>query len=272
MNWRFDLLSYFFGSAKKQQRRLEERMASASLAMSSSPTTSGEGFERPDLASKASGAILTHPSSTDVASIVNFLMDHFVTNEPILSSLNITNTRELNILLNDLVADSIGCSGTMVAQNNEHNELIGVCLCSRHNLLDQQLDRLCGYSFTDPGLSIAIEFLKYIFNRVDVAYHLEESNVSRPVFVVLVCVKPEYQLGGLGKRLMKESLESARASSDRCDSAFTICTSESGQALYAQTFRQVLSRVKYSDYRGEFRDPPIQPKNATSLHVLLANL
>ncbi|CAJ0574748.1 unnamed protein product, partial [Mesorhabditis spiculigera] len=179
---------------------------------------------------------------------------------------------ELSRLLDDLVSDSLSCPGTVVARDETRNEVIGVCLASRHHLFDQQLDRLCRYSFTDKGLSIAVEFLKYVFNRVDVAYHLEEAGVSKPVFVVLVGVKPEYQKGGLGKRLLNESLDSARNSSDRCDSAFTVCTSEGVQPLYHQHFRQVISRVKYSDYRGEFRDPPIRPKAANSLLVLLAKL
>lgn len=49
------------------------------------------------------------------------------------------------------------------------------------NLCRFQMDRLFCYEFTDPQLRIAIEFLKSVFNRADVAYHLEENHVLKPV-------------------------------------------------------------------------------------------
>ena len=44
-----------------------------------------------------------------------------------------------------------------------------------------QMDRLCAYDFQDEGMVIAVEFLKYLFNRIDFVYHCEESGISKPV-------------------------------------------------------------------------------------------
>lgn len=43
------------------------------------------------------------------------------------------------------------------------------------------MDRLCAYDFQDEGMVIAVEFLKYLFNRIDFVYHCEESGISKPV-------------------------------------------------------------------------------------------
>lgn len=44
------------------------------------------------------------------------------------------------------------------------------------------MDRLCRYTFNDKQLQIAVEFLKYVFNRVDIAYHIDQHGVGKPVF------------------------------------------------------------------------------------------
>uniref|UniRef100_A0A183GPW4 N-acetyltransferase domain-containing protein n=1 Tax=Heligmosomoides polygyrus TaxID=6339 RepID=A0A183GPW4_HELPZ len=65
------------------------------------------------------------------------------------------------------------------------------------------MDRLFCYEFTDPQLRIAIEFLKSVFNRADVAYHLEENHVLKPIFVAIIAVHPKHWSKGIGTALLE---------------------------------------------------------------------
>ena len=51
------------------------------------------------------------------------------------------------------------------------------------------MDRLCRYTFNDKQLQIAVEFLKYVFNRVDIAYHIDQHGVGKPVFLNFIFCK-----------------------------------------------------------------------------------
>ncbi|VDM55586.1 unnamed protein product [Angiostrongylus costaricensis] len=70
------------------------------------------------------------------------------------------------------------------------------------------MDRLFSYEFSDPQLRIAIEFLKSVFNRADVAYHLEENNISKPVFLAIIAVHANFWNKGIGSALLDKWLVS----------------------------------------------------------------
>ncbi|RCN37549.1 hypothetical protein ANCCAN_16553 [Ancylostoma caninum] len=134
-----------------------------------------------------------------------------------------------------------------------------------------QMDRLFRYEFSDPQLHIAIEFLKSVFNRADVTYHLEENHVTRPVFVAIIAVRSDHWGKGIGSGLLEACLSSARE--DRCDGALALCSSSRASRLMLKKFKNVVCRTRYCDYRGECRDPPIAPPEPDSaLHVLLTKL
>ncbi|KAJ1348149.1 hypothetical protein KIN20_003383 [Parelaphostrongylus tenuis] len=203
--------------------------------------------------------------------VIEFLREHFIPNEPILSSLCISNTDELNVLLSDLVNDCITCPASNVIRDIGTGRLLGVCLASRSCLFEKQMDRLFSYEFSDPQLCIAIEFLKSVFNRADVAYHLEENGITKPVFVAIIAVDVSFWRKGIGSALLDNCLSSAVE--DHCDGALALCSSSRANRLMLKRFRNVVCRTRYCDYRGEYRNPPIAPPPPESaLHVLLTKL
>ncbi|RCN24862.1 hypothetical protein ANCCAN_29433, partial [Ancylostoma caninum] len=100
-----------------------------------------------------------------------------------------------------------------------------------------QMDRLFRYEFSDPQLHIAIEFLKSVFNRADVTYHLEENHVTRPVFVAIIAVRSDHWGKGIGSGLLEACLSSARE--DRCDGALALCSSSRASRLMLKKFKNV---------------------------------
>lgn len=203
--------------------------------------------------------------------VIEFLRDHFIPNEPILSSLCISNIDELTVLLSDVVNDCITCPASSVIRNIETGCLLGVCLASRSSLFEKQMDRLFSYEFSDPQLCIAIEFLKSVFNRADVPYHLEENNITKPVFVAIIAVHVSFWNKGIGSALLDNCL--ASAVEDGCDGALALCSSSRASRLMLKRFGNVVCRTRYCDYRGEYRSPPISPPSPESaLHVLLTKL
>ncbi|KAE9415479.1 hypothetical protein Angca_001771, partial [Angiostrongylus cantonensis] len=165
--------------------------------------------------------------------MIEFLREHFITSEPILSSLCISNTRifrdELTVLLTDVVNDCMTCPASNAIRDIGSGRLLGVCLASRSCLFEKQMDRLFSYEFSDPQLRIAIEFLKSVFNRADVAYHLEENNISKPVFVAIIAVHANFWNKGIGSALLDKCL--ASAVEDRCDGALALCSSSRASRL-----------------------------------------
>ncbi|KAK6009107.1 hypothetical protein OSTOST_25996 [Ostertagia ostertagi] len=102
-------------------------------------------------------------SVTNEDEVIEFLREHFVAKEPILSSLHISKIDEITVLLTDVVHDCVSCPASSVIRDSQSNELLGVCLSSRATLFEKQMDRLFCYEFTDPQLRIAIDFLKIRF-------------------------------------------------------------------------------------------------------------
>ncbi|VDM53660.1 unnamed protein product [Angiostrongylus costaricensis] len=70
--------------------------------------------------------------------VIEFLHEHFVTIEPILSSLCVSNTDELTTLLCDVVNDCITCPASNVIRDIGSGRLLGVCLASRSCLFEKQ--------------------------------------------------------------------------------------------------------------------------------------
>ncbi|CAJ0602581.1 unnamed protein product [Cylicocyclus nassatus] len=247
-------------------------------AAASTPTGSGSSQSSPSSPSAKTPHMAVHfPENTRVDGItseqevVDFLREHLIANEPILSSLRISNTKELTTLLTDIVRDCISCPASKILRDTKTQAVLGVCLASRAALFEKQMDRLFRYEFSDVKLHIAIEFFKSVFNRADVTYHLEENQVTKPVFVAIIAVHPDHWNKGIGSGLLEICLSSARE--DHCDGALALCSSSRASRLMSKTFKNVVCRTRYCDYRGEYRDPPIAPPAPDSaLHVLLTKL
>ncbi|XGW29093.1 hypothetical protein V3C99_008692 [Haemonchus contortus] len=255
---------------------------SPSTAAATSTPTTGSGATASNQSSPSSNSPKspippTPPPNTRMESVtseeevIEFLREHFTTKEPILSNLHISKIDELTVLLTDVVRDCMSCPASRVIRDSQSNELLGVCLSSRASLFEKQMDRLFCYEFTDPQLRIAIDFLKSVFNRADVAYHLEENHVTKPVFVAIVSVHPDHWNKGIASALLENCLLAARE--DRCDGALALCSSSRASRLMLKKFKNVVCRTRYCDYRGEYRNPPISPPEPDSaIHVLLTKL
>ncbi|KHJ97706.1 hypothetical protein OESDEN_02315 [Oesophagostomum dentatum] len=71
--------------------------------------------------------------------VVDFLREHLIANEPILSSLRISNTKELNVLLTDVVRDCMSCPSSKILRDTTTQAVLGVCLASRAALFEKQV-------------------------------------------------------------------------------------------------------------------------------------
>ncbi|CAD6194201.1 unnamed protein product [Caenorhabditis auriculariae] len=235
--------------------------ASSAARRQLSPTTSvgSNGSRRSNGGMSAEKLAITieRPQAHQLDEIVEFLINNFVPTEPILASLRLNSLDELNIFLTDLVRDCLQCSSTNVARCNRSGQLNGICLASKAALFDMQVDRLCEYEFTDERICIAIEFLKYVFNKLDVGYHFEENGVTKPIFVAIVAVRKECWRNGIGTAMLESCLNSAR--DERCDGALALASSSRACNLINPRFPITISSIRYDQYRGAFRDPPIVP-------------
>lgn len=88
---------------------------------------------------------------------------------------------ELTVMLRDIVQDSVQCSSTCLIRDSQTNKINGVALACKTTIFDKQIDRLCAYQFSNQQLNDAVEFLKYVFNKLDVTYYLQEHKVYKPV-------------------------------------------------------------------------------------------
>ncbi|VDL81215.1 unnamed protein product [Nippostrongylus brasiliensis] len=245
--------------------------ASASSTGSAASATSAQSPTKSSPSSPKLAKNVRMESASCEDEVIEFLREHFIANEPILSSLRISNMEEICVLLTDVVRDCASCPASNVIRDSNSGQLLGVCLASRASLFEKQMDRLFCYEFTDPQLHIAIEFLKSVFNRADVTYHLEENHVFKPVFVAIIAVHPKHWSKGYGSALLEACLNSARE--DRCDGALALCSSSRASHMMLKKFTNVVCRTRYCDYRGECRQPPISPPEPDSaIHVLLTKL
>ncbi|CAB3405925.1 unnamed protein product [Caenorhabditis bovis] len=213
---------------------------------------------------------IERPQSHDVEEIVQFLLENFVTAEVILASLEMQKQEEITIMLTDLVRDCIQCSSTSVIRNPANQKIDGVCLASKASLFDMQIDRLCEYQFTEEQVATAVEFLKYVFNRLDITYHFEEQKVFKPVFVAVVSVRKEKWGQGIASAMLDACMAAAR--DDHCDGAIALASNHRACQLIQKRFPITIQSIRYDTFRGSHRSPPIvMPKDEPqrALYVML---
>ncbi|CAL2040124.1 unnamed protein product [Caenorhabditis brenneri] len=143
---------------------------------------------------------------SNLEEIVQFLIDNFAQTEAILASLKMDEDqkcmKELSVMIRDLVQDSLQCSSTCVIRDPDTRKIDGIAVACKTSIFDKQIDRLCAYEFEQQPVRDAVEFLKYVFNKLDVMYYLNEARLNKPVFVALVCVRKELWGRGIGTTLM----------------------------------------------------------------------
>uniref|UniRef100_A0A1I7XDS7 N-acetyltransferase domain-containing protein n=1 Tax=Heterorhabditis bacteriophora TaxID=37862 RepID=A0A1I7XDS7_HETBA len=133
------------------------------------------------------------------------------------------------------------------------------------------MDRLFRKELDDPRLQIAIEFLQSVFDRSDVPYHLAEHEITKPVFVSLITIRPDRRNQSLASLLLNSCLASAR--NEGCNGALSLCSNKNASSFMTSKFRTEVYSVRYRDYRGEHREPPIAPPEVdAALRVLLNKL
>ncbi|CAI4228123.1 unnamed protein product [Auanema sp. JU1783] len=239
---------------------------------SMSPSSSNNGVSNGTTSGSPNRSKFKVERLADEEEVITFLMEYFVTSEPILSSLNINNRNELRTLLTDVIRDCLPCPASCGTRDDQ-GRLTGVCLASRSTLFEKQMDRLCLYKFEDEKMRIAVEFLKYVFNRVDVIYHCEEHHIARPIFIALVSVRPDCEHSGIGTGMLQYCVRAG--ASDQADGALMLCSSNNAFQIVNRKFLPTnswtISRIRYADYRGEYREPPIVPQTESdnTLYVLL---
>ncbi|CAI5446881.1 unnamed protein product [Caenorhabditis angaria] len=207
----------------------------------------------------------------DPQELMQYLMENFVPNEPILASLAIREVEGLKQMLSDLVQDSMQCSSTCIIRCPRTRQIDAVSLACKASLFDTQIDRLCSYVFDDEQVATACEFLKYVFNRLDITYHFEENRIRNPIFIALVSVRREKWRQGLGAAVVESSIEAAR--NDRCDGALSLASNSVACRLITRRFPITIQSIRYDTFRGSHRNPPIvMPREETQrcLYVMLA--
>ncbi|EFO85300.1 hypothetical protein CRE_24712 [Caenorhabditis remanei] len=207
--------------------------------------------------------------------IVQFLIDNFAQTEAILASLKIDDDqlclKELTVMIRDLVQDSLQCSSTCVIRDATTRQIDGIALACKTSIFDKQIDRLCAYEFNQQRVRDAVEFLKYVFNKLDVMYYLNEYHLFKPVFVALVCVRKELWGQGIGTTLMNHVKSAAR--SDSSDGLISLCSNERGHKLMKHYCPTDFAAVRYDAFKGEHLRPPIvmrPPETFSSVYAMLA--
>ncbi|EGT58739.1 hypothetical protein CAEBREN_30651 [Caenorhabditis brenneri] len=125
---------------------------------------------------------------SNLEEIVQFLIDNFAQTEAILASLKMDEDqkclKELSVMIRDLVQDSLQCSSTCVIRDPDTRKIDGIAVACKTSIFDKQIDRLCAYEFEQQPVRDAVEFLKYVFNKLDVMYYLNEARLSKPFAAV----------------------------------------------------------------------------------------
>ncbi|EGT51198.1 hypothetical protein CAEBREN_14540 [Caenorhabditis brenneri] len=212
---------------------------------------------------------------SNLEEIVQFLIDNFAQTEAILASLKMDEDqkclKELSVMIRDLVQDSLQCSSTCVIRDPDTRKIDGIAVACKTSIFDKQIDRLCAYEFEQQPVRDAVEFLKYVFNKLDVMYYLNEARLSKPVFVALVCVRKELWGRGIGTTLMNHVKSAART--DSSDGLISLCSNERGHKLMKQYCPTDFAAVRYDAFKGEHLRPPIvmqAPEKFTSVYAMLA--
>lgn len=87
-------------------------------------------------------------------------------------------SEELSSLLTDLVVDAQSCGASWVARGDVEGDsraIVGVCLASAHSLIERQTDRIFSYDFREPKLHTAVEFVKFVLNKVRLVFSRRRS-------------------------------------------------------------------------------------------------
>lgn len=211
---------------------------------------------------------------SNLEEIVQFLIDNFAQTEAILASLKIVDDKiclkELTVMLRDLVQDSLQCSSTCVIRDVTTRQIDGIALACKTSIFDKQIDRLCAYEFREQRVRDAVEFLKYVFNKLDVMYYLNEHRLYKPVFVALVCVRKELWGRGIGTTLMNHVKSAART--DSSDGLISLCSNERGHKLMKTYCPTDFAAVRYDAFKGEHLRPPIVMRPPETFHSVYAML
>ncbi|CAL2039952.1 unnamed protein product [Caenorhabditis brenneri] len=211
---------------------------------------------------------------SNLEEIVQFLIDNFAQTEAILASLKVDKDqnclKELSVMIRDLVQDSLHCSSTCVVRDASTHQIDGIAVACKTAIFDKQLDRLCAYEFEKQPVRDVVEFLKYVFNRLDVMYYLDEAHLSKPVFVALVCVRKELWGRGIGTALMNHVKSAAR--SEGSDGLISLCSNERGHKLMKQYCPTDFASVRYDTFKGEHRRPPIEMQAPETFNSVFAML
>ncbi|CAI2352202.1 unnamed protein product [Caenorhabditis sp. 36 PRJEB53466] len=208
----------------------------------------------------------------DLEEIVQFLLDNFAQTEAILASLKIEDPlciSELTTMLRDLVLDSLSCPSSCLVRDVITKKIDGIALTSRHSIFEKQLDRLYNYRFDSQKVRDAQEFLKYVFNKLDVTYYLGEHRVYKPVFAAVVCVRKEVWNQGIGTALMNHVQKTART--DNADGLISLCSNHRGHNLMTKYLNLDFASVRYDAFKGEHLKPPIvmgPPEKFHTIHEL----
>lgn len=267
LNNRFFHFFHFSGSSQDDSRSVKStnssiRRTSDSLK-SANMTASRQQFQ------------VETVKESNLDEIVQFLIDNFTQTEAILASLKMDQDelclKELTVMIRDLVHDSLQCSSTCVTRDIHTRQIDGVAVACKTSIFDKQIDRLCAYEFKQQRVRDAVEFLKYVFNKLDVMYYLNEHRLNRPVFVALVCVRKELWGQGIGTTLMNHVKTAART--DSSDGLISLCSNERGHKLMKQYCPTDFAAVRYDAFKGEHLRPPIvmrSPETFNSVYAMLA--
>uniref|UniRef100_A0A8R1HSD9 N-acetyltransferase domain-containing protein n=1 Tax=Caenorhabditis japonica TaxID=281687 RepID=A0A8R1HSD9_CAEJA len=202
--------------------------------------------------------------------IVQFLIDNFATTEAILASLKVDDEKsktELTVMLRDLVLDSLQCTSSCVVRDVTTRQIDGVALACKTSIFDKQIDRLCAYEFQSQSIRDAVEFLKFVFNKLDVTYYLNEHGVQKPIFVAVTCVRKDLWHQGIGTALMNHVKTAAIAGGS--DGLISLCSNKTGHQLMNK-FCQTFFSVRYDSFKGEHKHPPIVVSPHEPFHSIYA--
>lgn len=132
--------------------------------------------------------------------VLDFVMNNFIGEETIGQAVGLTPTPSVRQFYSDFVGPSVRSSVSFVARNSAM-QVVGVRLADINGPADydQKLERFFAYDFPDEPLMIMIEFMKYVFNRLDPDYTL--SKAKKVLVFNLLCVHKDHRRRGIASKL-----------------------------------------------------------------------
>ncbi|KAH8404799.1 hypothetical protein KR222_003856 [Zaprionus bogoriensis] len=181
-----------------------------------------------------------------------FLLDHFYTQEPLLQTPGDHFREEPELLQERLEAIRQGLSVVAVDQNER---IVGVAYAEQvsregmgHNWLE-----IKGQKPTKLIAHIHY-FLSNLENKSEFFKHYD---VSQALYLAILTVDASVTRQGLGRRLVSALMEVGR--SKGLPLLVTTCTSVYSQRVMAALGFEVVLSQKYSDYKDEDGNMPLQP-------------